>query len=64
MVTALTKITWDVASVTEIVSIFEECSAIMEGHSHTEAGTEVPPTPTVLGDLIQRAKAAIKQIKK
>jgi hypothetical protein len=64
MITSLRKIVWDTVVVAEIVDLFEECSAIMEGHSHTEAGTEVPPTPEVLDGLIKRTKEVIKSVKK
>ena len=40
MVTALKRVSWDNVLVDKIVDVFEECSAIMEGHSHTEAGTQ------------------------
>ncbi|MER9177784.1 hypothetical protein NKH72_30205 [Mesorhizobium sp. M0955] len=37
----------------------ENCSAIMEGHSHTEGGTEAPPTVANLTTLIAGNKAII-----
>jgi len=63
MVTALKKINWDNALADEIVEIFEACSAIMEGHSHTEAGTEAPPTPAKLEQLIVQTKELIRRAK-
>ena len=63
MVTALKKVSWDNALVDELVEVFEACSAIMEGHSHTEAGTEAPPTPLKLQELIQRTKELIRRAK-
>ena len=63
IVTALKKINWDNALVDEIVEVFEACSAIMEGHSHTEAGAEAPPTPTKLAELIQKTKDLIRRAK-
>jgi len=63
MVTALKKIKWDDALVGEIIDVFECCSAIMEGHSHTEAGTEAPPTAGSLEKLIERTNAIIAKAK-
>ena len=63
MVTALKKINWDNALADEAIEIFEACSAIMEGHSHTEAGTEAPPTPDKLDELIARTKEVIRRAK-
>ena len=63
MVTALKRINWDNALADETVEIFEACSAIMEGHSHTEAGTEAPPTPDKLEELIGRTKEVIRRAK-
>lgn len=63
MVTALKKVGWDNALADEIIALFEECSAIMEGHSHTEAGVESPPTTAKLEELILRTKNAIKSAK-
>lgn len=59
MVTALKRISWDDALVGEIIDVFERCSEVMEGHSHTEAGTEAPPTVASLANLIERTKAII-----
>jgi hypothetical protein len=63
MVTALKRINWDNALVDELVDVFEACSAIMEGHSHTEAGAEAPPTPTKLEELIEKTKRLIRDAK-
>lgn len=63
IVTALRKVNWDNALADEIVDIFEACSAIMEGHSHTEAGAEAPPTPAKLEELITRTKDLIRRAK-
>jgi hypothetical protein len=63
MVTALKKVSWDNGLVDEIVEVFEACSAMMEGHSHTEAGTEAPPTPAKLEELIQKTKQLIRLAK-
>lgn len=63
MITALRRINWDNRLADETVEIFEACSAIMEGHSHTEAGTESPPTPEKLEELIVRTKELIRQAK-
>lgn len=63
IVTALKRINWDNALADETVEIFEACSAIMEGHSHTEAGTEAPPTPDKLEELIGRTKEVIRLAK-
>jgi AAA domain-containing protein len=61
MVTALKKVSWDNALVDELVEVFEACSVIMEGHSHTEAGTQAPPTPAKLEELIQKTKELIRR---
>jgi hypothetical protein len=61
MVTALKKVNWDNALVDELVEVFEACSAIMEGHSHTEAGAQAPPTPAKLEQLIQNTKELIRR---
>lgn len=63
MVTALKKVSWDDALVNEIIDVFESCSAIMEGHSHTEAGTEAPPTTVKLMALISQTKEIIAKAK-
>jgi hypothetical protein len=63
MVTALKRVNWDNALVDDLVDVFEACSAIMEGHSHTEAGTEAPPTPAKLEELIDKTKKLIRQAK-
>jgi hypothetical protein len=63
IVTALKKVSWDNGLVDELVEVFEACSAIMDGHSHTEAGAEAPPTPAKLEELIQRTKEAIRRAK-
>jgi hypothetical protein len=63
MVTALKSVNWDNALVDELVEIFEACSTIMEGHSHTEAGSEAPPTPAKLEELIQKTKQLIRLAK-
>jgi energy-coupling factor transporter ATP-binding protein EcfA2 len=63
MVTALKKISWDNSLADEIVEIFEACSAIMEGHSHTEAGAEAPPTPAKLEELVVKTKELIRRAK-
>lgn len=61
MVTALKKVNWDNALVDDLVEVFEACSAIMEGHSHTEAGTEAPPTAAKLDELIGKTKELIRR---
>ncbi|RYE49815.1 MAG: hypothetical protein EOP24_00820 [Hyphomicrobiales bacterium] len=60
VVTALKKVSWDNAVADEAVEIFEACSAIMEGHSHTEGGTGAPPTYDDLEKLIERTKELIR----
>ncbi|MBR1129488.1 AAA family ATPase [Bradyrhizobium iriomotense] len=63
MVTALKRVAWDNSLVDDLVELFEACSAMMEGHSHTEDGAQVPPTPAKLEDLIRRAKDLIRRAK-
>jgi hypothetical protein len=63
ILTALKKVNWDNTLVDEIVEVFEACSAIMEGPSHTEAGTQAPPTPAKLEELIKNTKELIRRAK-
>jgi hypothetical protein len=61
MVTALKRVNWDNVLADEIVEVFESCSAIMEGHSHTEAGSDGPPTVAELEALISKTKDLIRR---
>lgn len=63
IVTGLKKINWDEALISDIIKAFEDASAIMEGHSHTEERAEAPPEPKVLEDMVARVKDLIKRAK-
>lgn len=54
MVTALKRIDWDRGLVADIISVYEDISAHIEGHSHTEEKTGAPPAPKDLEEMIAR----------
>jgi hypothetical protein len=54
MVTALKRIDWDRGLVVEIISVYEDISAYIEGHSHTEERAGAPPDLKDLEELIAR----------
>jgi len=63
IVTALPNINWDDALVQELVSMFEDLSAYIEGHSHTDEAMGAPPEPKVLEERIVKVEALIKRAK-
>ena len=64
MITKLPAIHWDNAIADEIISIFEELSRHIEGHSHTEAYSGDVPEVGELKSLVARVDAVIKDAKK
>jgi hypothetical protein len=63
MVTALKKVKWDDALVTDIVSSYEELSGYIEGHTHPEESAGAPPDPPKLETLIARVADIIRRAK-
>ena len=61
IVTALRRVNWDNAFIEQIIGTYEELSAYIEGHSHTEEWTGAPPEPKHLEDMIARVNCLIKQ---
>jgi len=63
IVTGLRNINWDEALVADLIKTYEDISAYIEGHSHTEEQAGAPPEPkdlqemaTRVDDLIRRAR--------
>lgn len=61
IVTGLKKINWDVDLVEEIISTYEDLSAFIEGHSHTEERSGAPPEPSRLEEMITKVNELIKR---
>ena len=61
IVTSLKKVNWDDALIEKIISTYEELSAYIEGHSHTEELAGAPPEPRHLEEIIARVNCLIKQ---
>ena len=61
IVTGLKKVHWDDGLIADIIGLYEELSAYIEGHSHTEARAGGPPEPKDLGDMIDRVDDLIKR---
>lgn len=61
IVTGLKKVHWDDGLIADIMGSYEELSAYIEGHSHTEARAGGPPEPNDLGDMIARVDDLIKR---
>jgi hypothetical protein len=59
MVTALKKVNWDDSLVTDIINTYEDISAYIEGHTHTEEKAGAPPEPGDLEDMIGRVNGLI-----
>lgn len=57
IVTKLGDVSWDNTLAREIAKIYEEISAYIEGHSHTEERTGAPAEPKDLEDMIGRVNA-------
>lgn len=60
IVTGLRRVNWDDAKVEELCVMFEELSAFVEGHSHTDDATGAPPDVHLLDQYIERANELIK----
>jgi energy-coupling factor transporter ATP-binding protein EcfA2 len=63
IVTGLRKVNWDDGKVEELCVMFEELSAYVEGHSHTDDATGAPPDVQLLEHYIERADELIKWFK-
>ena len=63
IVTGLRRVNWDYAKVEELCVMFEELSAYVEGHSHTDEATGAPPDVQLLARYIERADELIKWFK-
>jgi hypothetical protein len=61
IVTGLRKIAWDDGLVDELVTVYEEISRYIEGHSHTDEATGAPPELKDLDKMIQTVDALIKR---
>jgi len=61
IVTGLRKVNWDDGLIADIIAVYEELSAYIEGHSHTEEKAGAPPEPKNLGDIITRVDELIKR---
>ena len=61
IVTGLKNINWDPQLITDIISMYEDLSAHIEGHSHTEERAGGPPDITVLEKHIAGVNAIIKR---
>ena len=64
IVTALKRVNWNEEMVDEIVTVYEDLSAYIEGHSHTEEQIGAPPELDKLETMITRVDELIRQIKK
>jgi energy-coupling factor transporter ATP-binding protein EcfA2 len=63
IVTGLKNIDWNDDLVSEIVDTFEQLSAYIEPHSHTEERSGAPPEPKDLETMIARIDALIRRAK-
>lgn len=61
IVTGLRRVHWDDDLVADIIGSYEELSAYIEGHSHTEARAGGPPEPNDLGEMIVRVDDLIRR---
>ncbi len=61
MVTKLKEVNWDNALAEEIIAVFEELSAYIEGHTHTEERAGSPPDTKKLKELIDKVDNLIKR---
>lgn len=64
IVTGLKNVNWDQSLIDEIIRTYEDCSAAMEGHSHTEEKAGAPPELKDLEEMIARVNLLIKGAKK
>jgi hypothetical protein len=63
MITSLKKVIWDDALIGDIIQTFEDISAYIEGHSHTEEKSGAPPEPKDLEAMVSRVDDLIKRTK-
>ena len=63
MVTSLKKINWSNELAEELERAYEELSAFIEGHTHTEERAGAPLEPRHLSDMIGRVNNLIVRIK-
>jgi energy-coupling factor transporter ATP-binding protein EcfA2 len=63
IVTKLPRISWDDSLAEELVETFEELSAFIEGHSHTDESMGAPPTVQELETYITRVNTLIDRVK-
>ena len=63
IVTGLKKISWDDGLVDEFVETYEELSAYIEGHSHTDEATGAPPEIKDLEKRIAQVDALLRRAK-
>ena len=61
IVTALNRVNWDECLVEDIVTAYEDLSAYIEGHSHTEEWAATPLEPRHLEERIERVGGLIKR---
>jgi AAA domain len=59
IVTALPKIAWDYSKVQEISDLYQDISAYIEGHTHTDLAMGAPPTPEQLEARIAQVDALL-----
>jgi hypothetical protein len=64
IVTGLRKVAWDDALAEELCCVFEELSAYIEGHSHTDEAMGAPAEIDDLAQMIGRVDALISKAKK
>ena len=64
IVTGLKKVNWDDELVADIISTYEDLSAFIEGHSHTEDRAGAPPEPNQLVEMIARVDGLIKRARR
>jgi hypothetical protein len=61
IVTGLKNINWDEALVADLIKTYEDLSAYIEGHSHTEEQAGAPPEPKDLEDMVARVDDLIRR---
>jgi hypothetical protein len=59
IVTGLKNINWDTTLIMEIEDTYEELSAFIEAHTHTEERSGAPPEPRHLDEMINKVKQII-----
>ena len=64
IVTGLKKVNWDDDLVTDIISAYEDLSAFIEGHSHTEEKAGAPPEPNHLVEMVARVDELIRRARR